>query len=205
MVFYERNGEKRHEMVLQGAASERRVIDMQWDVESSCLFLHFRGEDFDEVEIWTVSNYDWKRQWSTRFEQKVTRVHWDIEKARLLCILFEDGTYCRLTFDLSPIVVNSTALVIATEELRLTEFDQCPVPPPMCGISSPVNRAIHAVAFDGKRMAVLSSDFILQNCEFSLTQTYFELAWGLHLLIRLVETEKYNDWSQQNILVVYGE
>ncbi|KAK6727307.1 hypothetical protein RB195_005169 [Necator americanus] len=159
MVFYERNGEKRHEMVLHGPGRERQLVAMQWDVESSCLFVHLRDECVDEVEIWTVSNYDWKRQWSARFDQKVMRIQWDSEKARQLCMLFEDGTYSRLTYNLSPIVLGSTALVIATEQLRFTDFDRCPIPPPMCGFVVPANGAVHAVAFDGNRLAVLCLDF----------------------------------------------
>ncbi|KAL6729990.1 hypothetical protein Aduo_000996 [Ancylostoma duodenale] len=163
VVFYERNGEKRHEMKLHDSNYKGQLIDMQWDAESSCLVAHLRDEGFDDVEIWTVSNYDWKRQWAARFQQKIACVKWDAEKARQLCVLSGDGVYSRLTFDLTTVVHDAIALVIATDEIRVTDFDRCPVPPPMCGFSVPVNGAVHAVAFDGKRLAMLCSDLNLHT------------------------------------------
>ncbi|CAJ0593837.1 unnamed protein product [Cylicocyclus nassatus] len=198
MVFYERNGEKRHETILHGAASERQLVDMQWDVESSCLCIHFRSKNADEVEIWTVSNYDWKRQWSARFEQMLTCVRWDIEKARQLSILSADGIYTRLNFDLNPVVCGSTALVISTDGLRFTDFDQCPVPPPMCGFSAKVDGALHVVAFDGDRVAELCSDFKLY--------TYTRDASGDNLtLASSSELKNDKQWRFFSFLTWYGE
>ncbi|XGW20038.1 hypothetical protein V3C99_003672 [Haemonchus contortus] len=158
MVFYERNGEKRHEAVMPCKVDKSQMIDLQWDIDSSCLCVHLRTEHADELEIWTVSNYDWKRQWTAVFPQRVISWQWHAEKGRHMCVLFDDGYFAQMVFALMPTVAGTESMVIATDELRFTNFNKFPIPPPLCEFSLPHNGGVHAVSYDGSRLAVLDAD-----------------------------------------------
>ncbi|KAK6035674.1 hypothetical protein COOONC_26819 [Cooperia oncophora] len=168
MVFYERNGEKRHEISMPSKIDQYQLIDMQWDVDSSCLCVHLRSEHADELELWSVSNYDWKRQWTARFRHKIVLWQWHSEKSRQMYVLFDDGFFSHLIFAVTPTVAGSESLVIATDELRFTNFNKFPIPPPLCERAVPHVGGIHAVFFDGSRLAVLDADFTVHTCESSL-------------------------------------
>ncbi|WKX92797.1 hypothetical protein Q1695_010663 [Nippostrongylus brasiliensis] len=164
MAFYERNGEKRHEMRMSHSFDKCKLMDMQWDIDSSCLCVHLRYADKDELEIWTVSNYDWKCQWVARFSQSILQWEWHTEKAKQMSVLFSDGRFSRLHFASVPIVVDGNALVVASEEFRFTNLNELLIPPPLCEYAVHHMRTIHAVSFDNSRLAVVDGDFNLHTC-----------------------------------------
>ncbi|KJH49571.1 hypothetical protein DICVIV_04303 [Dictyocaulus viviparus] len=160
LVFYEKNGEKRREMLLSPMADQSKIINMQWDVEASCLCVHVQYNDKEELELWTESNYDWKRQWTASFKGALNW-KWDTEKARRMCVLLNDGVYIRLYFSRLLGLVGSTALVVGTGTLHLTDFERCPVPPPLYEYALTIKGAAHSYAFDDSRLAVIDSDMTL--------------------------------------------
>ncbi|KAJ1350613.1 hypothetical protein KIN20_006442 [Parelaphostrongylus tenuis] len=161
LVFYERNGEKRREVPLSHAADQNRLLGMEWDVGSLCLCIHVQCNQQEELQLWTESNYDWRHQWTVSFNQQISNWKWDTEKARHLCVLLCDGAYMRLYFAYTPAIAGSTALVVAGDELRLTDLGQRLIPPPMSEYAIPLKGATQAFAFEESRLAVVDSNFAL--------------------------------------------
>uniref|UniRef100_A0A1I7XI19 Dolichyl-diphosphooligosaccharide--protein glycosyltransferase subunit KCP2 n=1 Tax=Heterorhabditis bacteriophora TaxID=37862 RepID=A0A1I7XI19_HETBA len=205
IVFFERNGEKRYETITLSSAGQ--VIGLDWDMEAYCLAILLRYTEYDEIEIWTVSNYDWTRKWTTRFFSRVIDWNWDSEKGRHLDVISNNGVICQLSFDLVYCVQNSKAVVQASGEIRFTNLNRLLIPPPMCEYSIPVKGASHAMAFDGNRLALIFSDWSMQTFKVNPTTEILELDIATPISVlpgtRFISSMS---WADNNLIMVsYGD
>nr|CAD7393378.1 unnamed protein product [Timema cristinae] len=170
VAFFEKNGLRHGEFSLPFSSSERKVLQLLWNTESTILTVHCENVASSDTSLYfyTVNNYHWYLKQVLDFskDQKICCVEWDIESKNRLHVICEGGHYFCYdwTWVTNHSYGNATSngafvAVIDGDEILLTSFRGNVTPPPMSDQKVKLLAAINAVMFgfdDNSACAVLA-------------------------------------------------
>uniref|UniRef100_A0A0N4ZY50 Elongator complex protein 1 n=1 Tax=Parastrongyloides trichosuri TaxID=131310 RepID=A0A0N4ZY50_PARTI len=179
--FYERNGQKRHDFDITKEANpeEKTIVSLSWNNDGTILSMVFKNikTSLDEIQFWTVSNYDWTLKYCIEVPSNVIKFIWDEIKSNNFMYLQNNGIFISGYVDPRMYnVCNMNAVVVNGKELRVTDFNVAPIPPPMSLYQLQFPKPINTVAqHEIGNMVVLTSDmnlslFIPENKKYKLVK-----------------------------------
>ncbi|PAV83387.1 hypothetical protein WR25_16121 [Diploscapter pachys] len=160
-VFFERNGELRHKFPFEKFNNASKIVDLSWDAGAKCLAVQIRKDEFDQVQIWTVSNYQWNLKWAYQSATKFA-FFWHPEKADCLYLFDRNGIF-QILFAHRYSTCASDIFVVRTDKICLTDFSKTIIPPPMSNYELELGRPVHNMTYDGRDLAVYDSGIHYQT------------------------------------------
>ncbi|MFH4977568.1 hypothetical protein AB6A40_004277 [Gnathostoma spinigerum] len=166
IVFYERNGQKRHSFYL-GLQKRDMVHCLAWNVDGSILMVHLISSDKSHyVHFWCVSNYDWTLKKQFVWNDGLADVKWDAENSHRFHFLTRTGRYGRIDVDFCYNFSDMMVVVVNDNKIRVTDFHMASIPPPLCHYQLNFTSAICCVAQSKKHIAFLLSNRTVSLCEY---------------------------------------
>nr|CAD7595063.1 unnamed protein product [Timema genevievae] len=172
VAFFEKNGLRHGEFSLPFCSSERKVLQLLWNTESTILTVHCENVASSDTSLYfyTVNNYHWYLKQVLDFskDRKIRCVEWDIEIKNRLHVICEGGHY--FCYDWTWVTNrshgNATSngafvAVIDGGEILLTSFRSKVTPPPMSDQKVKLLAAVNAVVFcfdDGNSACAVLAD-----------------------------------------------
>ncbi|KAI9287321.1 IKI3 family-domain-containing protein [Umbelopsis sp. AD052] len=169
IVFFERNGLRHGEFTLR-ETSEHKVIELQWNADSSILAVWLQTQQNDTikktVQLWTMNNYHWYMKQHLDLGSNIVAFNWDVENPYVAHILAEDAFYHQFVFIHDIATSTSTSkdnagyvAVIDGANALMTPFLYQNVPPPMSSMVVTADENIQEIAYSnfstGTQIAVL--------------------------------------------------
>nr|CAD7455918.1 unnamed protein product [Timema tahoe] len=172
VAFFEKNGLRHGEFSLPFCSSERKVLQLLWNIESTILTVHCENVASSDTSLYfyTVNNYHWYLKQVLDFskDRKIRCVEWDIERKNRLHVICEGGHY--FCYDWTWVTNHSHGnatsngafvAVIDGGEVLLTSFRSKVTPPPMSDQKVKLLAAVNAVVFcfdDGNSACAVLAD-----------------------------------------------
>lgn len=134
--------------------SGARII--AWSCDSSMLAVaagrlyQDTGSEGRTVDIYTRSNYHWSQKMRLMHGSTVVEVCWDVDSANIVHVAEQDGcvTSYRLNFVYSRALLGDAAVaVVDGSSVRLTNFSNGIVPPPLCHETLTASHSVVAACF----------------------------------------------------------
>ncbi|KAJ8542217.1 hypothetical protein K7X08_017083 [Anisodus acutangulus] len=180
IVFFERNGLQRSSFCLN-VETDATVELVKWNCNSDLLATVVRGEKYDSLKIWFLSNNHWYLKQEIRYvtDDKV-RFMWDPIKPLQLVSWTVGGHITTYNFVwITAVMNNSVALVIDDSKILITPLSLSLIPPPMYLFCLNFPSAIQSMAFCSKgsmnHLAASLSDSRLCVVELPATDCWEEL------------------------------
>ncbi|KAI6241324.1 Elongator complex protein 1 [Aphelenchoides fujianensis] len=126
--FFEQNGQYRSDARMP-TGSEGIVEKLQWNADGSILLaaVWFEQTKRSQIQFWTVSNAEWALKTAVDFAERVVKCAFSQEISSLCHVLTNGGRFWKLELDRVYTCVDG----VAVNELRLSDFNRAPIPPPM--------------------------------------------------------------------------
>ncbi|KAI6203285.1 hypothetical protein M3Y94_00538500 [Aphelenchoides besseyi] len=171
--FFEQNGQYRHNAPMP-TGREGTVENMQWNADGSILMVVFWFEETkkSQIQFWTVSNAEWALKTAIDFDNRIVECSFSQEIFSLCYCLTSDGRFWRLEMNRTYCCVDGVAVSVCNDQLRLSDFNQAPIPPPMshCSVSlkdQQKNEFATSIALNEDRsLAVFTSSYNLKTYQF---------------------------------------
>ncbi|KAJ8540357.1 hypothetical protein K7X08_030276 [Anisodus acutangulus] len=180
IVFFERNGLQRSSFCLN-VETDATVELVKWNCNSDLLATVVKGEKYDSLKIWFLSNNHWYLKQEIRYvkDDKV-RFMWDPIKPLQLVSWTVGGHITTYNFVwITAVMNNSVALVIDDSKILITPLSLSLIPPPMYLFCLNFPSAIQSMAFYSKgsmnHLAASLSDSRLCVVELPATDCWEEL------------------------------
>ncbi|CAD5114953.1 DgyrCDS3987 [Dimorphilus gyrociliatus] len=155
VIFIEKNGLQHGSFTIFGDKDDY-IKQMSWNVDSTVLALVVSNSNGNErVYLYTSSNYHWCLK--QVINKPVTKLIWDPEDAMILHIVTSNGDYVRYIWRwIISSSVNGTCAVIDGDLLKVTNFQDAIIPPPMCSFIIKMENPVSMVCFgdDDELLAV---------------------------------------------------
>ena len=173
--FLEKNGLKHGELLLESIGDvQQKVEHLLWNKDSSILAVVLRRDSDSHLQLWSSSNYHWYLKQSLPFPStSIQTLHWDVDMANKLHLTTSDGRYCSLSWHWTNQVsyTNDRSLVFLIDgrRLRVSNFTQSSIPPPMSSYEILCPTEILALASDDDRdqLVLLLADRSIAVCSSS--------------------------------------
>ncbi|KAK4717203.1 hypothetical protein R3W88_015541 [Solanum pinnatisectum] len=151
IVFFERNGLERSSFCLN-VEIDATVELVKWNCNSDLLAAVVRGEKYDSLKIWFLSNNHWYLKQEIRYmKDDRVRFMWDPIKPLQLVTWTTSGHITTYNFVWNTAVMNnSVALVIDDSKMLITPLSLSLIPPPMYLFCLNFPSAIQSMAFFSK-------------------------------------------------------
>ncbi|OIT03214.1 PREDICTED: elongator complex protein 1 isoform X1 [Nicotiana attenuata] len=151
IVFFERNGLERSSFCLN-VEVDATVEFVKWNCNSDLLAAVVRGEKYDSLRIWFLSNNHWYLKQEIRYmKDDRVRFMWDPIKPQELISWTVGGDITTYNFVwITAVMNNSVALVIDDSKILITPLSLSLIPPPMYLFCLKFPSAIQSMAFCSK-------------------------------------------------------
>ncbi|XP_016493940.1 elongator complex protein 1 isoform X2 [Nicotiana tabacum] len=151
IVFFERNGLERSSFCLN-VEVDATVEFVKWNCNSDLLAAVVRGEKYDSLRIWFLSNNHWYLKQEIRYmKDDRVRFMWDPIKPQELISWTVGGLITTYNFAwITAVMNNSVALVIDGSKILITLLSLALIPPPMYLFCLNFPSAIQSMAFCSK-------------------------------------------------------
>ncbi|XP_009599790.1 elongator complex protein 1 isoform X1 [Nicotiana tomentosiformis] len=151
IVFFERNGLERSSFCLN-VEVDATVEFVKWNCNSDLLAAVVRGEKYDSLRIWFLSNNHWYLKQEIRYmKDDRVRFMWDPIKPQELISWTVGGLITTYNFVwITAVMNNSVALVIDDSKILITPLSLSLIPPPMYLFCLNFPSAIQSMAFCSK-------------------------------------------------------
>ncbi|KAI6178588.1 Elongator complex protein 1 [Aphelenchoides besseyi] len=171
--FFEQNGQYRYNATMP-TGREGITQNMQWNADGSILMVVFWFEETKkgQIQFWTVSNAEWALKTAIDFDNRIVECSFSQEIFSLCYCLTSDGRFWRLEMNRTYCCVDGVVVSVCNDQLRLSDFNQAPIPPPMshCSVSlknEKKNEFATSIALNENRsLAVLTSSYNLKTYQF---------------------------------------
>uniref|UniRef100_A0AC35U0I8 Elongator complex protein 1 n=1 Tax=Rhabditophanes sp. KR3021 TaxID=114890 RepID=A0AC35U0I8_9BILA len=165
--FYERNGQIRHNYDITNSipVTDKVILNLSWNTDGTILSFHVKdiNTNKEEIQFWTVSNYDWAIKYCFQAPFEIAQTKWNDVDPQNFKYLLKNGLFASIFLDPKHYnVCEMNAVVVNGNEIRVTNLNVAPIPPPMSLYQLKLKECINFVSQDpsGKLMA-LSSDNLL--------------------------------------------
>lgn len=145
VIFLEKNGLQHGSFTVFGNTDDY-IKQMTWNVDATILALVVANNSSKEerIYLYSCSNYYWCLK--QVIYRPVSKLVWDPEDAMILHIVTVNGDYIRYMWHwVISSSVNGSCAVIDGDVLKLTNFHDAIIPPPMCSfiikLENPVSMA----------------------------------------------------------------
>ncbi|XP_009794332.1 elongator complex protein 1 isoform X2 [Nicotiana sylvestris] len=151
IVFFERNGLERSSFCLN-VEVDATVEFVKWNCNSDLLAAVVRGEKYDSLRIWFLSNNHWYLKQEIRYmKDDRVRFMWDPIKPQELISWTVGGHITTYNFVwITAVMNNSVALVIDDSKILITPLSLSLIPPPMYLFCLNFPSAIQSMTFCSK-------------------------------------------------------
>ncbi|XP_060212640.1 elongator complex protein 1 isoform X2 [Lycium barbarum] len=151
IVFFERNGLQRSSFCIN-VETGATVESVKWNCNSDLLAAVVRGEKYDSLKIWFLSNNHWYVKQDIRYTKgDKVRFMWDPIKPLQLVSWTIGGHITTYNFVWNTAVMNnSVALVIDDSKILISSLSLSLIPPPMYLFCLNLPSAIQSMAFCSK-------------------------------------------------------
>ncbi|XP_059317662.1 elongator complex protein 1 isoform X1 [Lycium ferocissimum] len=151
VAFFERNGLQRSSFCLN-VEIDATVELVKWNCNSDLLAAVIRGEQYDSLKIWFLSNNHWYLKQEIRYmKDDRVRFMWDPIKPLQLVSWTVGGHITTYNFVWNTAVMNnSAALVIDDSKILITPLSLSLIPPPMYLFCLNFPSAIQSMTFCSK-------------------------------------------------------
>ncbi|CAD5207470.1 unnamed protein product [Bursaphelenchus okinawaensis] len=172
--FYEQNGQYRKNVTLE-KQDNMKLQSIQTNCDGTILALVFDSDtNVDaiaqpggELQFWTLSNAEWTKKLAYKFNYSIKYSNFSQEFASNFQFLTSEGS--TISFDIGFLYNSETGKVVSVNgrELRLTDLNVAPIPPPMSHVQYKLAGAVSSIFIrnDG-RIAVLNKDMMLYLVDF---------------------------------------
>ena len=163
IVFIEKNGLKHGEFELPFPPMTFKLELILWSNDSQILLiLGTKTEQQDTHQIlmlWRQTNYKWDLKQTLPFEQNcVKNAIWDPIDPTLLHIMLSSGHYMRYRWKWSVDESEGIVGVVDGKQLKLTNLEQCVIPPPFFSYSLNFESEIRQICLSKNNLSVILSN-----------------------------------------------
>ncbi|CAI5440446.1 unnamed protein product [Caenorhabditis angaria] len=178
VVFFERNGETRNGYLMKWSKNQksRRIKKISWNSTGSILAFHVICGEEEFLQFWRLSNYEftqkitWKLEISSNFTFK-----WSTIDENVIYVL-ENGKFWNFSiFESSSYSQDlEMNLVVATDEIRISDLCKRAIPPPMFENSLNFEADVVFYRILEKKIHVLTADSVIHQFAQSSNTTNFQ-------------------------------
>ncbi|KAI6182734.1 Serine threonine protein kinase-related and IKI3 domain containing protein [Aphelenchoides bicaudatus] len=131
--FFEQNGQYFNNSLLP-VTEDAIVKRLQWNADGSILMVAVQYPKLgkDQLQFWTISNAEWALKSALDFTDRIVECFFLTELSLIAYCLTASGKLWKFEMARVYNCVDGIAVSVCEDNLRFTDFNKAPIPPPMC-------------------------------------------------------------------------